>query len=58
LEELKEAMGANGQELDDDVFRDILAEGDENGDGEIDFEEFKNMMKKLLQGPKAENIGL
>ena len=47
-------MGSNGQELDDDVFRDILAEGDENGDGEIDFEEFKNMMKKLLNRPQVD----
>jgi Ca2+-binding EF-hand superfamily protein len=29
-----------------------MAEGDENGDGEIDFEEFKNMMKKLLSKPQ------
>jgi Ca2+-binding EF-hand superfamily protein len=36
------------------VFRDILAEGDENGDGEIDFDEFKNMMKKIIQGPIAD----
>jgi calcium-dependent protein kinase len=54
LEELKEAMGSNGQELDEEVFIDILAEGDENGDGEIDFEEFKNMMKKLLGRPADE----
>lgn len=52
LDELKEAMQGNGQDLDDDVFRDIMAEGDENGDGEIDFEEFKNMMKKLLSKPQ------
>jgi Ca2+-binding EF-hand superfamily protein len=42
-------MGQNGQDLDDDVFRDIMAEGDENGDGEIDFDEFKKMMKKLIK---------
>jgi Ca2+-binding EF-hand superfamily protein len=47
-------MGGNGQDLDDDVFRDIMAEGDENGDGEIDFDEFKNMMKKLLGRPQNE----
>ena len=55
LDELKEAMQGNGQELDDDVFRDIMAEGDENGDGEIDFEEFKNMMKKLLSKPQDQS---
>ena len=48
LDELKEAMGSNGQDLDDGVWEDIMAEGDENGDGEIDFDEFKKMMKKLL----------
>ena len=53
LDELKEAMGEEnltqgGQELDNGVWQDILAEADENGDGEIDFQEFVNMMKKLL----------
>ena len=45
-------MGDNGvqgnDELDQGVWLDILAEGDENGDGEIDFQEFSNMMKKLI----------
>ena len=55
LDELKDAMQGNGQDLEDDVFMDIMAEGDENGDGEIDFEEFKNMMKKLLARPQDSN---
>ena len=32
------------------MFADILAEVDINGDGEIDFEEFQEMMKKLVGG--------
>lgn len=40
-------MGSDYQDLDDGVWNDIMAEADENGDGEIDFGEFKNMMNKL-----------
>jgi len=50
-------MGESGvqsnEELDQGVWEDILAEADENGDGEIDFDEFKNMMKKLVAQPAA-----
>ena len=28
-----------------------MEEGDANGDGEIDFDEFQDMMKKLVGGP-------
>jgi calcium-dependent protein kinase len=52
LEELKAAMGGSGlqanEDLDPEVWEDIMAEADDNGDGEIDFEEFCNMMKKLI----------
>ena len=50
LEELKSAMGNNGlaEGLEEQVYIDILSEVDENGDGFIDFEEFKNMMAKLV----------
>ena len=50
-------MGESGlqsnEELPQGVWEDILAEADENGDGEIDFDEFKNMMKKLITKPAA-----
>jgi calcium-dependent protein kinase len=32
----------------DDVWKDIIKEVDTNGDGEISFDEFEIMMKKLL----------
>jgi calcium-dependent protein kinase len=56
LQELKDVMGqANGlhnEVLEDGVFVDILAEADENADGEIDFDEFRNMMHKLVSDGK------
>lgn len=50
MEELKQAMGNNGlaEELEEQVYIDILAEVDEKQDSVIDFEEFNNMMKKLV----------
>ena len=61
LEELKNAMGESGvqsnEELAEGVWEDILAEADENGDGEIDFVEFKNMMKKMVQSNNMEPNG-
>ena len=47
VEELKEALGI-GKNIDEKVWEDVIKEVDENGDGEIDFEEFKNMMQKLV----------
>ena len=47
IEELKEALGI-GKNIDEKVWEDVIKEVDENGDGEIDFEEFKNMMQKLV----------
>ena len=59
LDELKSVLGETGlqsnEELDQGVWEDILAEADENGDGEIDFQEFKNMMNRLITKPQAEN---
>ena len=40
---------AGGDECFEDVFKDIMAEADLNGDGEIDFSEFEAMMKKLVE---------
>lgn len=50
--ELKEVLGKHDGLMDkpDSFWNDLIKECDENGDGEIDYEEFVNMMlgKKLL----------
>lgn len=43
-EELKDALGV-GKNIDEDVWKEVIKEVDINGDGEIDFEEFKVMMQ-------------
>ena len=37
-----------GKSIDDGVWDAVIKEVDEDGNGEIDFQEFKTMMKKLL----------
>lgn len=37
-------------QINSDTWEDIIKEQDENNDGEIDFDEFKMMMKSLIQG--------
>ena len=46
-DELRDALGI-GKNIDEKVWEDVIKEVDENGDGEIDFEEFKHMMQKLV----------
>ena len=46
-DELKLTMGV-GQDVSEEVWLSILKEVDENGDGEVDYNEFKIMMTKLL----------
>jgi len=49
LEEIKSLLGTNlDMETNKDIWKELMAEGDDNDDGEISFEEFKTMMKKLL----------
>mmetsp|Transcript_30594 Transcript_30594/g.22679 ORF Transcript_30594/g.22679 Transcript_30594/m.22679 type:complete len:118 (-) Transcript_30594:47-400(-) len=45
--EVKEVLGV-GKNIDEKVWNDIILEVDGNGDGEISFEEFKQMMERLL----------
>ena len=46
LEELKDVLGV-GQQITEEVWKQLVFEVDENGDGEISFEEFQEMMVKL-----------
>jgi calcium-dependent protein kinase len=39
----------NNAELDNSIFEKMVKEGDENGDGEISYEEFKNLMTKFFE---------
>ena len=38
----------NNKDIDKSVFEKIVKEADENGDGEISYEEFKNLMTKFF----------
>ena len=45
--ELQEVMGENN-DIQGDIWAKMIAEVDLDGNGVIDFEEFKDMMKKLI----------
>ena len=45
--EIKDVLGI-GKQFDDKIWDEIIGEVDINGDGEISFDEFKQMMEKLL----------
>ena len=47
--EIKEALGMGGDETMNDKIQDIMKQVDDNGDGEISFDEFKEMMKKFSE---------
>lgn len=47
IEEIKELFGATSG-ISENVWRDMLKEADDNGDGNINFNEFKDMMTKLV----------
>lgn len=47
-DEIKEVLGV-GKSITEDVWAQIVKEVDENGDGEVSFEEFKIMMENLLK---------
>jgi len=47
--EIKEALGMTGDNSMNDKIQDIMNQVDDNGDGEISFDEFKDMMKKFSE---------
>ena len=47
-EEVKELLMA-GQDIDDAVWDEVIKEVDNDGNGEIDFDEFANMMQLMIQ---------
>lgn len=47
VSEIKEVLGI-GKKTTDKVWEDIIREIDINGDGEIEFDEFRKMMRNLL----------
>ena len=46
-DEVKDVL-CSGQDVDDSVWEKIIEQIDKDGDGEISFEEFCNMMQKML----------
>ena len=44
--EIKEVLGF-GKTMSEEAVNEVIKQVDENGDGEISFEEFSTMMKKL-----------
>lgn len=56
-EELKKTFAAgtykvDSEPIDDDFWEKVLAEADRNGDGFIDFKEFKETMESLLKNER------
>jgi len=47
--EIKEALGMTGDNTMNDKIQEIMNQVDDNGDGEISFDEFKDMMKKFSE---------
>lgn len=48
MDEIKSLLDCEGMIINNQVFKDLIGEADENNDGEITFEEFKSMMKKMI----------
>ena len=47
-DELKSVLGV-GKKFDEQIWKDIIADVDGDGDGNIDYDEFKTMMQKLIK---------
>ena len=48
IDELKDMLEKNDRLAEDSEWHEVIKEADMNGDGEIDFIEFKDLMMKLL----------
>lgn len=48
VDEIRNVLGV-GQHISDAVWKQVVLEVDDNGDGEVSFDEFKIMMQKLLK---------
>ena len=48
IDELKVMLEKNDRLAEDSEWHEVIKEADMNGDGEIDFFEFKDLMMKLL----------
>ena len=46
-DEIKDVLGV-GKSISEEVWAQVVKEVDADGNGEVDFDEFKTMMKKLL----------
>jgi Ca2+-binding EF-hand superfamily protein len=42
--------------VDEHVWNDLIKDVDQDGNGEVDYEEFKLMMTKLMEGEIAKNL--
>jgi calcium-dependent protein kinase len=47
-DEIKDIIGV-GKKIPKNIWDEVVQEVDANGDGEVSFDEFKTMMRKLLQ---------
>jgi hypothetical protein len=51
-------LGVKKKLIDDKVWNDLIKEADENGDGEISYEEFKKMMTTLVNEELSKNVNI
>ena len=54
--ELCGATGGDPAAQDDEIWAKIISEVDNDGNGELDFQEFSYMMNRLLDDPKSTNL--
>ena len=49
IDEIKQILGNGGNDVDDHEWEQIVEEVDDDGNGEISFSEFKQMMYKVFK---------